>query len=104
MDPNEVIFIHSVCKALCHGVCRVRFKHIIYMFFLVYFMIRYRPCWLNLCKTYHFTCIIDNKSHMSCQNTCLIFDYAKIFIVNVVNWYIQLIRRYLIIPVSTVVF
>ena len=34
----------------------------------------------------------------------LIFDYAKIFIVKVVNWSIELIQRYFIIPVSTVVF
>ena len=67
-------------------------------------MIRYKPFRLNLCKTYHFTRIIDHKSHVSCRNACLIFDYAKIFIVKVVNWSIELIQRYFIIPVSTVVF
>ena len=87
MDQNEVIFMHSVCKALCHGVCRVSFEHRIYVVILVYYMIRYKPFRLNLCKTYHFTRIIDHKSHVSCRNVCLIFDYAKIFIVKVVNWY-----------------
>ena len=74
------------------------------MVILVYYMIRYKTFKLNLCKTYVFTHIIDHKSHVSCQNTCLIFDYAKIFIVKVVNWQIELRQSYFIIPVSTVVF
>ena len=48
--------------------------------------------------------IIDHKSHVSCQNVCLIFDYAKIFIVKVVNWQIELRQSYFIIPVSRVFF
>ena len=78
--------MHSVCKALCHGVCRMSFEHRIYVVILVYYMIRYKTFKLNLCKTYVFTRIIDHKSHVSCQNMCSIFDYAKIFIVKVVNW------------------
>ena len=86
MDPNDVISMHSVCKALCHGVCRVSFEYGIYVVILVYCMIRYKTFKLNLCKTHVFTRIIDHKSYVSCQNTCSVFDYAKIFIVKVVNW------------------
>ena len=59
-----------LCVRLYAMVCRVSFEHRIYVVILVYYMIRYKPFRLNLCKTYHFTRIIDHKSHVSCQNAC----------------------------------